>query len=93
MNARLACATCSPKSIEIDHIDHIDLPEVIGVVAFQIDSRQGKVAYSTCLRRTSEPCIRGSIEQDAFNTGSYGETTYGGDCRIAGRCGPAVGMS
>ena len=35
-----------------------DQPEVIGVVAFQIDSRPANLANSTLLSRTSGPCSR-----------------------------------
>ena len=44
--------------------------------AFQIDSRETKVANSTRLSRTSAgsgPCSRGSIELVAFNTEFYGK--------------------
>ena len=50
----------------------IDQPEVIGVVAFQIDSRPANLANSTLLSRTSGLCSRGSIELVIFNTESYG---------------------
>ena len=50
----------------------IDQPEVIGVVAFQIDSRPANLPNSTLLSRTSGPCNRGSIKLVVLNTESYG---------------------
>ena len=47
-----------------------DQPEVIGVIAFQMDSRPANLANSTILSRTSGPCSRGSIELVVFNTES-----------------------
>ena len=61
-----------PDSSRIYSNQCIDPLEVIGVIAFQIDSRPANMANSTCLSRTSGSCIRGLIELVVHNTESYG---------------------
>ena len=68
----------------------INQQEVIGVVAFQIDSRPVNLANSTLLSRTSGPCSRGSIELVVFNTESYGRQPVLENLRAGKRQKPTI---